>query len=388
VVRSTLIVIAVFCAGLGAAAQFGKISILFDDLSAVYAGQGTVAVGWMVSIVGLVGLIFGTVAGMLIGPVGVRRAMVMALGVAAIASAAQALLPPYPVMMVLRVVEGASHLAIVVAGPVLMARAATPGTLGLVMALWGSFFGLSFAGLAAIAPDIVAARGIGAVFIGHAAWMAVCAVLLWALLPRDRPQSRTGQGAWLARHATIYASPRIAAPGLGFFCYTITFVALLTLLTPEIPAAERDMVAFWMPLAAIIVSLTLGVVILRSLSAVHTVQLGFALAAVAAMALWAGWGNGPLMAAAALSLSGAYGLVQGASFAAIAALNPAPDDRAMAAGALAQMGNLGTVTGTPLLAWLMARGDAGAMLGFVLPFCLAGIAIHALQSRRRARIPA
>ncbi len=387
-VRSALIVIAVFCAGLGAAAQFGKISILFDDLSAVYAGQGPVAMGWMVSIVGLVGLIFGTVAGLLVGPFGVRRAIVAALGVAAVASAAQSVLPPYPVMMALRVIEGASHLAIVVAGPVLMARAATPGTLGLVMALWGSFFGLSFAGLAAIAPDVVAAHGPGAVFQGHAVWMAVCAVVLWALLPRDMPQPRVGQGGWLARHAVIYASPRIATPALGFFCYTITFVALLTLLTPEIPAAQRATVAFWMPLAAIIVSLTAGVVILRVLTAVQTVQLGFALGAVAAIALWATWGHGPLMAAAALSLSGAYGLVQGASFAAIAQLNPSVDRRAMAAGALAQMGNLGTVTGTPLLAFLLSQGDAGAMLMFILPFCLAGIAIHALQSRRRAQNPA
>ncbi len=385
--RSALIVIAVFCAGLGAAAQFGKISILFDHLSAFYAGQGPVAMGWMVSIVGLVGLVFGTVAGLLMGQVGARRAMVVALCVAALASAAQAVLPPYPVMMALRVIEGASHLAIVVAGPVLMARAATPETLGLVMALWGSFFGLSFAGLAAIAPGIVGTYGIGAVFQGHAVWMAVCAVVLWGLLPRDVLQPAAEQGGWLARHAVIYASPRIAAPALGFFCYTITFVALLTLLTPEIPPAQRAMVAFWMPLAAIIVSLTLGVVILRVLTAVQTVQLGFALAALAAVALWASWGNGWPMAMAALSLSGAYGLVQGASFAAIAQLNPAANDRAMAAGALAQMGNLGTVTGTPLLAWLLARGDAGAMLGFILPFCLAGIAIHAVQSRRRARIP-
>jgi MFS transporter, DHA1 family, inner membrane transport protein len=218
--------------------------------------------------------------------------------------------------------------------------------------------------------------------------MAVCAIVLWQLLPRDVPQAAAGQGGWLARHAVIYASPRLAAPALGFFCYTITFVALLTLLTPEIPAAQRSLVAFWMPLAAIIVSLTLGVVILRVRTAVQTVQLGFALAAVAALALWAGWGQGWPMAIAALSLSGAYGLVQGASFAAIAQLNPAADDRAMAAGALAQMGNLGTVTGTPLLAFLLSHGDAGAMLVFILPFCLAGMAIHALQSRRRTRIPA
>jgi MFS transporter, DHA1 family, inner membrane transport protein len=52
------------------------------------------------------------------------------------------------------------------------------------------------------------------------------------------------------------------------------------------------------------------------------------------------------------------------------------------------MGNLGTVTGTPLLAWMMSQGDGGAMLLFILPFCLAGIAIHAVQSRRRAQNPA
>lgn len=386
--QRALIVMAVFCAGLGAAAQFGKISILFKDLSTLYAGHGAVAMGWMVSIVGLVGLIFGAVAGVLVGPFGLRRAMVAALLVAALTSAAQSLLPPYPVMMALRMIEGASHLAIVVAGPVLMARAATPGTLGLVMALWGSFFGLSFAGLAAIAPGIAARYGIGAVFQGHALWMLGFAALLWLILPADPPQAAAARGGWLARHGRIYASPRIAAPAMGFFCYTIVFVALLTLLPPQIPPAERALVAFWMPLVAILVSLTLGVVILRYLTAVQSVQLGYILAALAALALWAAWGQGPLMAAAALSLSGAYGLVQGASFAAIAELNPAAEDRTMAAGALAQLGNLGTVTGTPLLAYLLAHGGQGAMLAFLLPFCLAGIAVHSFHARRRARISA
>ena len=384
--RSALNVLVVFCAGLGAAAQFGKISILFDDLSAQYAGQGPVAMGWMVSIVGLVGLIFGVVAGVLISTFGPRRAIVAALFIAALVSGVEAILPPYTVMMGLRVLEGVSHLAIVVAGPVLMARAATPGTLGLVMALWGSFFGLSFAGLSAVAPSVVTFGGLGAVFVAHAAWMATCAAVLWSVLPPDAASSPVRKIGLAARHLAIYASPRLAAPGLAFFCYTIIFVALLTLLPAEIPKPQRAIVAFWMPLAAIIVSLTVGVWILRYLTAVQTVQLGFLLATFAAVALWAFWGQGWLMTSAALSLSGAYGLVQGASFAAIAQLNPTADGRAMAAGALAQMGNLGTVTGTPLLAYLMARGDAGAMLGFILPFCLGGIAIHVLQSARRARI--
>ena len=386
--RSALIVWMVFCAGLGAAAQFGKISVLFEDLRLFYAGYGPVAMGWMVSIVGLIGLIFGTVAGVLVGPLGARRALVGALMVAALVSAAQSVLPPYPAMMALRVIEGASHLAIVVAGPVLMARASTPGTLGLVMALWGSFFGLSYAGLAAAVPGMVATHGIGSVFLGHAAWMAVCAGVLWILLPADPVQPQTASGSWLARHRMIYASPRIAAPGLGFFCYTILFVALLTLLPPQVAEPHRAMVGYWMPLAAILVSLTLGVWILRHLTAVKTVQLGFVLAGAACVALALTWGQGLPMAAAALALSGSFGLVQGASFASIAQLNLAADERAMSAGALAQMGNLGTVTGTPLLAAILAAGGSGrAILLFCVPFCMAGIAIHAVQSARRLHNP-
>ncbi len=44
------LIIAIWAAGLGAAAQFGKISILFDDLVAIYGGAGRIAL--MVSVVG------------------------------------------------------------------------------------------------------------------------------------------------------------------------------------------------------------------------------------------------------------------------------------------------------------------------------------------------
>jgi MFS transporter, DHA1 family, inner membrane transport protein len=224
------------------------------------------------------------------------------------------------------------------------------------------------------------------VFLWHAVWMSICGAVLWTLLPRDPPIQPIHPKGWLARHLQIYASPRIAAPAMGFFSYTILFVALLTLLPAHVPGEVRATVSFWMPLAAIIVSLTAGVWILQHLSAVRTVQLGFGLAAFAVVTLWAVWGMPWPMAAAALGISAAFGLVQGASFAAIAELNSAPDDRAMAAGAIAQMGNLGTVTGTPLLAWAFTQGEAGALLLLALPLCLGGILVHAVQRRRRLMI--
>ena len=61
--RAVLIILAIWAAGLGAAAQFGKISILFHDLERHYAGAGPLGIGLMVSIVGIVGLVFGTSAG-------------------------------------------------------------------------------------------------------------------------------------------------------------------------------------------------------------------------------------------------------------------------------------------------------------------------------------
>ena len=59
-----------------------------------------------------------------------------------------------------------------------------------------------------------------------------------------------------------------------------------------------------------------------------------------------------LVLLAAFALAGAMGIVQGASFAAIPQLNHSAEDRARASGAVAQLGNLGTTTGTPLLSAL------------------------------------
>jgi DHA1 family inner membrane transport protein len=113
--------------------------------------------------------------------------------------------------------------------------------------------------------------------------------------------------------------------------------------------------------------------------------LGYAIAMPGFLILWAFWGNGAGMVAGGVMLSGALGIVQGASFASIPELNSSPEDRARAAGAVAQLGNLGTTTGTPVLAALLAiSGPMGLALAAVV-LCGLGIAIHALQQARRGR---
>lgn len=376
-----LLVLLLWCAGLGAAAQFGKISILYEPLRSTYGGHGEVALGLVVSIVGMVGLIFGTTAGLLVARIGPRRAIVTALAAGAAMSALQSLFPTYALMLGSRIIEGASHLAIVVVGPTMIAALAPEAKRPLAMTLWSSFFGVTYAILALIGP-LVTPVGL---FLGHAGFMAALAAILALTLPPDPKAAPAPMTNLLGQHADIYASPRLAAPAMGFCCYTFLYVAILTLLPPETPVTHRALIAAGMPIASIVVSLTLGVRLLQRVSAVLLVQYGYAAAIPGFLLLWVFWGHGAGMVLAGFWLSAALGIVQGASFASIPELNTTPEGRARAAGAVAQLGNLGTTTGTPVLAALLAASGPPGLTAAACLLCLAGIFVHQLQSRRRVR---
>jgi MFS transporter, DHA1 family, inner membrane transport protein len=382
--RSVLTALAIWFAGLGAAAQFGKLSVIFGPLGVAYADRGAVGLGLMVSIVGIVGLIFGTTAGVMVTRIGPKRAMLAALLLGAAISLIQSLHLPFGWMLASRIPEGFSHLAIVVVGPTAIAATASLRFQGLVMTLWASFFGLTFTVLALLAPGLVASHGIALLFQAHALWLVMCFALLWALMPADRPVAvvQMGHGV-IAQHLHTYRSARIAAPALGFVCYTVTYVAALTLLPGLVAVDWSHATAIAMPLVSILVSLTLGVALLSVLSAVRVVQLGFAVVGLASLGLWLTWGQGPYEFGFACLIAAAMGTVQGASFASIPQLNPGLPDRAAAAGAIAQLGNLGTTTGTPLMALIVTQAGISGLSLFLLGFSLLGIALHQWLSWRR-----
>lgn len=384
-VSSFWLVIALWGAGLGAAAQFGKMSVIHDLSALRYPGAGPMALGLLVSIIGFPGLIFGTTAGIFVQGLGYRRVLVAALALGAVLSLVQAPMLPLPLMLGLRVIEGLSHLAIVVAAPVLIAQVAPVARQGLAMTLWSSFFGVTYAVMALLGRPLAEAMGPGALLLAHGAYMAGFALLLARLLPADPPRGALNLSprAVLRQHGTIYASPRIAAPAMGFVCYTITYVAVLTLLPPFAGPGLQALLATAMPLTSIAVSLTLGVWLLGRMSAVRVVVLGFAVAVLAAAVLGVVWGQAAPMVAACLVIAAALGVVQGASFASIPQLNAAGADRAQAAGAVAQLGNLGTTTGTPLLSALILGFGSTGLAGFILGFSALGIALHLWQGWRR-----
>lgn len=372
------LILALWGAGLGAAMQYAKISVIYDLLGGIYP-EGGAALGWLVSVVGGIGIVLGVVAAMLVARVRYRRALLGALWLGAFVSLGQALLPPLPLMLGLRVIEGISHLAIVVAAPTLIAQIATDRQRGLALTLWGTFFGVAFAVMAWVGRPFALTAGIPALFALHAAYMAGFALYL---APRLRKLPEEGDipafslATILNTHKAIYTSPRIVAPAAGWLFYTFCFVSILTVLPPYLDASVRALVMGAMPLVSIAVSMTLGVVLLRYISAVNVVIAGFAASALCMVWLWAI----PAGVTACLALAAAMGLIQGASFAAVPQLNTGAQAQTQANGAMAQMGNLGNTLGTPVMAMALAGwgyvslpvlAGAAFALGLILHLLLA-----------------
>jgi nitrate/nitrite transporter NarK len=90
----------------------------------------------------------------------------------------------------------------------------------------------------------------------------------------------------------------------------------------------------------------------------------------------------------AVALFAALGLVQGASFAAVPELNATARDRALANGALAQMGNAGNLLGTPVMLAALSAGGMAGPVALVMAAYAAAIAAHLGFARLRRRAAA
>ena len=369
-----LLILALWGAGLGAAAQYAKLAVVFDRLPQIYPEAGTM-LGWAVSLVGFVGIVFGVVAGLLVARIRYRRALLLSLWLGAIVSALQAFGPPFWLFLLLRGIEGVSHLGMVVAAPTLIAQLCAPQDRGWALTLWGTFFGVAFAVLTWGGLPLVDAYGVFALMGAHSIYMVAFAVILSVGLkglPGQGPDIPLSLRGMLRGHLGIYRSPHVSAAGLGWLFYTFCFVSILTVMPPFLADNIRGFIMGAMPLLSIVVSLTLGVWLLRYRTAVWVVCLGFALSAAALAWLWVIPGG----ALACLALAGAMGLIQGATFAAVPQLNTTAATQAQANGAMAQMGNLGNTLGTPVMAAALGLMGYAALPVLAGGAMILGLAIH------------
>ncbi len=396
-------VLALFVAGVASAMHFAKIPPALPEISDRF-GLSPVVGGLAVSLVAVIGIVLGVASGTLVDNWGRRRLLVFALLIGALTSALIPLLPSTPVFLGLRFVEGISHLIIVVAAPSLMGVLAKPSDRTAVMTLWGSFFAVGFAITDAVAPALLRAWDWPSLFWGHAALLLGIALLVVPRLNRLarqqtlEPPATGASPAQLLRslltdHKVLYRNGPIIMAALAFGLHCLLFNAYLTYVRQVLDdagAMPETRIGPWMSMLALLSigsTIVIGGVLLRmGVSPFRTLVACFAGEAVCGALLFTAVLGVDSLPAASIGLFLFDGCVQGATFATIPLV---AGDRmaALAHGAFAQTGNIGSFLGPPVFAAAAVAG--GWRLGAIptVITCAAGIActlLAASAARRRS----
>jgi MFS family permease len=371
--------------GVGAGLQFAKASVAFDVLASDYQASPTLA-GWLLSAVGVAGVVFGAAAGLLAGRIGLRTSLIGGLVVAALISLFQMSLPPVALFLASRVLEGGAHLAIIVAAPSCLSIYVEARRRTIVLSLWGTFFSTAFlvAGLAG--PPILDSFGLRTLFAAHAVCMVGLAALAFVFIRPALPARRPGREAPLSaifrQQGEIYANPRTALPAICFLCYTAMYLALQTMTADLAPVGERRWLFAGMPLVSVVTTLFAGS-LAQSWGSPFRVALGaFAATAVATILLQGAVDIQFAVVPAALLRMAFLSLLPGAIYPMIPLLCDGPATQARAYGAIAQLGNVGSALGPPLFgASVGAIGPLGLMAP-ALALSACGFALTRLTARK------
>ena len=212
-----------YAIGVLAAGQLGIVPPLVSALQRDL-GLSLTSAGMTVSIVTLVGALFGLPAGGWSERVGHARALRIGILVMAGAAALCAAAGDANTLLAARGLAGVGYLLVVVACPSLMVGAAEPRHHAFALSLWGTFVpvGIALSGIVAAA------------FADGADWRIMFAVdaglLAFGLIIAIIAIPRTG-GPQQDRRPVSIGALRAAAPlSIAFFCFALIFLALAGLL--------------------------------------------------------------------------------------------------------------------------------------------------------------
>lgn len=384
------VIATLFIAGLAAAMQFSKIAPVMDAVAATF-NLSLVEAGLSVSILGIVGIVFAISAGAIVGAIGLKRGIFIALFGGAAIAALGAAAPNAALFLISRVAEGFAHLLIVVCAPALMAAHAAPQDRPVVLSLWGCFFGLGFAITSAVAPLITAHFDWRGLMAAHAALLFLTGLANLYTLGRSgfhesrKPLPRAA--ALIQAHKDVYSSGAPLLTALTFCAYTLLFLAVLTFLGRfliEVHNWSFESAGSFMSFVALVTltfTLGAGVLVRYGVPLLGGLCVAFTAICVGGFGIFAIQPQGSTMVGLVILMMAGFGLVPGFIFANMPNVAPNAQRAALTYGAIAQFGNVGTFAGTPAFAFLYSHfGWTGGGL-FVAGVALIGIALAVMLRR-------
>lgn len=347
----------VYGIGIAGAGQLGIVPPLVPMLQGAF-DLSLAAAGMAVSVVTLVGAVFGLLAGGWSSRIGHARALQIGVLIMAAAAVLCATAGSRTMLLGARGLAGFGYLLVVVAGPSLMAEAAEPRHHPVALSLWSTFVpaGIALSGL--LAASLATRADWRTVFGADAGLLALAAAAAGLFLHQHRGSRPSGR-----QISSIY-SLRAAMPlAVAFFCFALLFLALAGLLPAYLvenrglsPTVAGRAVAI--ATAFGIAGSFLGGWAMRRGARPHRLAAaGLAVSTtVAALALLSAAPVSIALVGFALSFA-LGGVVPAAVFASVPSI--AADARAIGPinGLVAQAGSLGSLAGPPLLAvWIEQAG--------------------------------
>jgi len=352
--------------------QFAKFSFAFDLLKNQY-NVSPFWIGLSLSVVGLIGLIFGVTISIYSSKITQNKILLVSLLLGVLISFIQALNPVFPVVFISRILEGISHLGIVVSAPIIMILLSSEKHHSIVMGLWSGFFGIAFAVTAWAGKPIVALYSVSGLFLVHAILLFVIfLILFFSIRKLDIPHNESNKISFFAAHIKVYSNWRTVSPGVLFFFHTFMYIALFTFL-PRLSENEntKNVLLVVLPLISIIGTMIAGILSQYFVAPSKLSVAAYMSLLVLIFVVKLSFNNSVLFVAASMILILFSGIVQGSVFSLIPNISLTTGDQTNANGAVAQLGNLGSTLGPPLFSYFLTLGRDSIII-IVMVFSLFG----------------
>ena len=372
----------VVLAGIVAAMHVGKVAPAIPILRA-QLDVSLVQAGWLLSLSQMAGMLTAVFVGMFADGFGLRRSVLWGLVLLGLLSGLAGLTTSAPQLLLMRAIEGAAILMIIVPAPALLRSLVAPDRLSTAMGFWGTFMPTGTATALLLGPVLMA-------HFGWATWwetLGAIALLMALLFNMGVPRVAVAvagarpPAANLQRLRLVWRTPQVWRVALAFACYSGQWLVIIgflpTLLqTGGMSAGLAGTIAAIASAVNIVGNIAGGRLLQKGVPSQRVLGIAFATMAAGAFVVFGTPSDTPLIVklVAVLMFSGVGGMIPGSLFSLAVRAAPTEDTASTALGWTTQMSLLGQFSMPPIAAALAsAHGGWGLTWVVTVSLCLIGI---------------